>query len=91
MQRVENRAHRIIYGEHINCDCGSNSLQRRREDSSVKLLEAIIANKEHPLQSLIPEQMAYSGKLRNFQCRTDKRKYSFLPFTTLPINSDSHM
>ena len=91
MQRVENRAHRIIYGENITCNCGSNSLQRRREENSVKLLETIIADEKHPLRSLIPEQLANSGKLSNFPCRTDKRKYSFFPFTTLLINSDSHI
>ena len=86
IRRVEVRAHRIIFGDRLNCECNFDGLQRRREKLSLNLLDKILSNQEHLLHGRLPRSLSFGRRLANFPCRTNKRLHSFFPFTTLLHN-----
>ena len=88
LQRIENRAHRIIYGENKTCECGRNNLEERRFSLGKRLLQTMLQYPQHILKSALPNVLPRSKKLSNYVCRTEKRKNSFLPYVTILFNED---
>ena len=89
LQLVDNRAHRIIYGEERKCSCTRDVLATRREQIARKQMQRLLLDPEHNLSSRLPVRLAYSNRLNNFYCRTDIRKNSFFPYVTLLLNGAS--
>lgn len=89
LQRVENRAHRIIFeSKECHGHCGCNSLSQRRTKMATKLFTKIYNKRDHILRGLLPSRLPRSQKHSNFTCRTEKRKTSFFPFMTLFLNGN---
>ena len=86
IRRVEKRAHRLIFGDTVQCSCDLDGLVRRREDLSKRLFLKILFNKHHLLHDRLPSILKYSHRFSNFTCRTNKRQHSFFPFVTLLMN-----
>ena len=88
IERIDQRAHRLIFEQYDrNCSC-SGSLERRRAIIACKLFRKAALFKEHILHNMIPSRLQRCQKYRNCFCRTVKRRSSFIPFTTLLINGD---
>jgi hypothetical protein len=92
IQRVEKRAHRIIYGKDglVTCACSLDGLTKRRERLSRDPFLKINTNKQHLLHSHMPTLLPHSTRFTNFSCRTNKRQHSFFPYTTLLINASQN-
>lgn len=90
LQKVDNRAHRIIFHEDQNrtCPCTKNNIATRREQMSLKLFFNIEKNKSHPLHSLIPKRLKYTNHFNVQFCRTQKRQHSFIHYTTQLVNGN---
>ena len=86
LQRVDNRAHRIMFGDHRLCACKDDTLKKRREDLSLASLRKFLSCDEHILDDCLPKPSINPNRLRNFYCRTEKRRRSFFPFTTELFN-----
>ena len=89
LQRIEKRAHRLIYGNQkdIRCACDLDGYTRRREKICWKLFFQIIHNKDHLLHQRTPTPLPSSRRFCNFTCRTSKRQNSFFPYMTLLLNT----
>ena len=88
LQRIDNRAHRIIFGKEArSCDCPPNSVKLRRENLSKRLLQKLM-QQGGILSDCLPQALPRSKKLSNFFCRTERRRRSFFPFTTYLANTD---
>ena len=85
LQRIDNRAHRMMSIEKEQCGCGGNGLKERREALSLKLFRKIILDKRHILHKRLPRQLK-RNRLSNFYCRTKRRQRSFFPNLTLLWN-----
>ena len=85
LDRIDRRAHYIIYeqGER-NCNCTTLTERRRLMARTLYMKAADHSN--HILHSKIPKRLSRSFKFVNPFCRTEKRKTSFIPYTTLLIN-----
>ena len=88
LQRVDNRAHRLIYGDERHCSCGPHSLKERREEMGKQLLQKIISSPDHILKDKGPNILPHNRRFSAYYCRTDKRSKSFFPLTTHLINGD---
>ena len=87
LQKVDNRAHRIIFGDNPR-SCACLSLQERRNKLSMKLFSKISINSNHLLHKHIPKRLRTKRNLyKNFYCRTQKYSDSFFPFLTRLSNS----
>ena len=88
LQRVEKRAHRIIYGDDgdYKCNCCLDGFVKRREYLSMKLMQKVLKNEKHLLFPRMLKRLTHSNKLSNSSCRTSIRQNSFIPYTTLMIN-----
>ena len=96
LERLERRAHHVIFGESIEnkCSCNLDGFRRRRELLSMKLMSKIIEDVDHPLHKRMPPRLSHKNRLSNFMCRTSTRQNTFIPYTTLLINqsqSQSHL
>ena len=85
LEKFNRRAHRLICGS--DCDCirfPSLSSQRitRARHFFVKC-DSIVA---HPLHSLVPHRMYYSGHFRIPHVRSSRRLNSFIPFMCMLLN-----
>lgn len=90
LQKIDNRAHRIIFGKDArSCDCSSNSVKTRRERLSKNLLTKCLNSDGNILSNCLPTKLPRSGKLCNFFCRTERRRRSFFPLTTYLSNIDT--
>ena len=92
IERVQKRALRIIVPEYeynrAIQECGLKTLQQRRDDLCVRLIEQM-SEPSHKLHSLLPrkcsevkerETRTNSGKFYNFFCRTQRFKRSPLVY-----------
>lgn len=86
LQRIEKRAHKIIYGDSRRCSCGLDGFVTRREALSKEVFLKILKDKQHPLQDRMPKMLPNNNRFSNFICRTDKRQNSFFPSMTLYMN-----
>ena len=87
LRKVQRRAHRIIFGDDIRCDCTFDGFELRRATLSLKLFQNIMNNPRHILYHRTPKLMSRSHKLTSFYCRTSTRQHSFFPHATLLHNS----
>ena len=98
IERVQKRALRIIVPEHEHNlalqECGLKTLQQRRDDLCVRLIEQM-SEPLHKLHSLLPrkcsevkerETRTNPGKFYNFFCRTDRFKRSPLVYAIEKCN-----
>lgn len=93
MQKIDNRAHRIIFGKGERfCSCPPNSLKSRRETLSKDLLRKLIRQTKgrSTLFASLPQMLPRTGKLSNMYSRTERRRRSFFPFTTYLVNNDDY-
>lgn len=86
LQRIANRAHRMIYGNSLH-GCRCTKLTQRRE-----MLCNILFNKifktNHILHAKLPKPLRTKPNLlHNIPCRTQKRHNSFFPLVTRLHNS----
>ena len=89
IRRIERRAHKVIYGkDNFKCSCVIEGLIGRRRMLGVKLFHNIKNNKSHTLHFRTPSTLPHNTRFANFTCRTDKRKHSFFPYTTLLVNNN---
>lgn len=86
LQRIDKRAHRIISHDRRTCECGSNSLSKRREELSMTLFRKIMSSDHHILEESLPCALPHHNRLANFYCRTDRRQRSFFPQATFLWN-----
>ena len=86
IQKIEKRAHKIIYGDAKGCECALDGLVTRRQDLCKKLFLDILKNAEHPLHERMPNKLPHRNRFRNFACRTDTRLKSFFPYMSLLMN-----
>ena len=92
LQKLDNRAHRLIYNLYYGsnnvrlCQCKREEIQVRRNERGKKLFRQIASNKSHILHDRITKRMRSQYSV--FMCRTLKRKNSFFPYTTALINKD---
>ena len=87
LQRIDRRAHRIIFHENKrSCTCGDDCLSKRRETLSMVLFSKIILTDDHILRDCLPRTLQHSDRLSNFFCRTERRQRSFFPHLTLLWN-----
>ena len=88
LQRLEKRAHHIIFGESIlnKCSCNLDGFENRREHLSTNLMQKIFANKQHLVFRKMPNRLKHSNKLSNVICRTSVRQNTFIPYTALIMN-----
>ena len=88
LQRIDNRAHRIIYGENeFKCTCEKEYLKKRRTNQSVKLLRDAERNNSHPLHELLPDRLPRTNQFRLPFSRTQRRQDSFLPHVLALMNN----
>ena len=87
LQRVEKRAHRLIYGDERKCTCDLDGFTNRRIKLGEDLFSKIMKDENNMLHCLTPKVLPSSLRLSNFTCRTDKRKFSFFPYLTLLANN----
>lgn len=88
IERIDRRAHRIIFEEdERRCKC-SGSLEMRRASIACDLFNKAAVTKDHILHNKIPKRLEHTQKYTNQFCRTEKRKSSFFCFTTLLLNGD---
>jgi hypothetical protein len=87
LQRIDKRAHRIISYEKRICECGDDSVRKRREALSKSLFGKIVSCKEHILRECLPRPLPHQNRLANFCCRTARRQRSFFPHSTLLWNN----
>ena len=87
LHKVEKRAHRIIFGDHNECNCQMDGFIKRREKLSLRLFQKAISNPRHILHTKTPKRLTHSQRLTNFVCRTSKRQNSFFPYVTLLYNT----
>jgi hypothetical protein len=87
LEKFQNRAHRIICGNH--CDCHDfpplSCVRQRRAKTFLRSCESFT---EHPLHQIIPERLPRTGQFRLPVSRTSRRLRSFVPWTCLKANSD---
>ena len=89
LQRIDNRAHRIIFqNSPRQCHCISNTIQERRITTSKKLFTMIERTDKHILRDLIPCRLPKTNLYRNIFARTHKYKTSFIPYITEHLNND---
>jgi hypothetical protein len=91
LQKIEKRAHRIIY-EHLShraCNCELDGLKKRRENYSIKFMLKLLKQDSHILSPRMPKQLPHTKQLTNFFCRTTTRQNSFIPYTTIIINNQN--
>jgi hypothetical protein len=90
LQRIDNRAHRIIFNQDTlrTCTCSKDNVRTRRELMSLKLFKKIEMNKQHPLHFAVPKKMTYTKHLNVSFCRTQKYQDSFIHYTTLLSNAN---
>ena len=86
LQRIDKRAHRIMFSDQHLCSCERDSLRKRRELLSLKLFRKILSTKHHILEDCLPVPLPSSNRLRNFLCRTQRRQRSFFPQCTVLWN-----
>jgi hypothetical protein len=89
IQRIEKRAHRIIYGDNVKCNCALDGSIVRRETLSMDLFNRILKNPRHILHNKAPKHLPHQHRLSNILCRTSKRQNSFFPFSTLLYNNQA--
>ena len=81
LEKLQNRAHRIICGS--DCQCGKlTSLSDRRMARALTLFSQAAAT-ESPLHSLLPEKSSRSDRAIIPLCKTKRRQTSFIPFMIL--------
>ena len=88
IERIDKRAHWIIFedgGRKCNC---IGSLEQRRYTLASQLFRKISTLEDHVLNAKVPKRLRYCDKYQNPFCRTERRKNSFFPFMTLLINGD---
>lgn len=86
VQRIEKRAHRLIFGKNITCACDLDGFVKRRQNIAKKLFLNIQHNKQHLLHDQMPKRLPHSTRFSNFLCRTNKRQHSFFPYLTILLN-----
>ena len=90
LQRLDNRAHKLIWGNSTkNCKCDKEILRKRREKTSKDLFKCITKNQNHSLFQYLPQRMKCSRRYMTFFCRTEKRRNSFFPFVTELVGQDT--
>ena len=83
LQRIDNRAHRIIYGnQERTCGCTKHAIRERRENLGITTFVKMLWNPSHPLRDRLPDVLQRSRHLQNFYCRTSTRQSSFIPYAT---------
>ena len=91
LQRLDNRAHRLIFNEHRGserkrtCVCEKDWMRQRRQDQSLNLFKEIIETASHTLHLRLPKRRTNRFLLE--YCRTSQRQLSFLPFCCLMWNA----
>ena len=92
LEKVDRRAHRIIFKEDkdLKCTCNKDNIRKRREIMSLKLFLRAEKDVNHPLHSLIPERLKQSHHLNFPFCHTRKYQKSFIPCTTQLSNNLFH-
>jgi hypothetical protein len=88
LESIQRRAHIIICGRHCTCT-NFPLLQFRRIQHSIKLYNSAFSNPNHPLHFIIPPSSQRRSKSLFIQpvSRTTRRLNSFIPCTTIHINS----
>ena len=86
LQRIDKRAHRIMFYDKSICSCDIDSLKKRRELLSLKMFHEILRTKDHILRDLLPTSLPSGNRLRSFHCRTERRQRSFFPKCTILHN-----
>lgn len=89
LTRLTKRCHRIICHPDCHCDLLPDPNQSRRK-MCVKLYSKAALSQTHPLHCLIPPRLPISKKFRQPPAHTERRKNSFVPFTTELINNLSY-
>ena len=78
LERVQNRAHKIICGSST-CDCSNFlPLEYRRLMIGFDIFSSLSQDQNHPLHHLCPQRLAYSNKFTMPVCLTAMRSSSFL-------------
>lgn len=90
LEKIDKRAHRIIYGESASCacSCSSNNIERRRINLSRTFLRSIEKNVDHLLRGILPERLPRTGHYSLPYCRTHKYLHSFMPYMLAIANSE---
>ena len=88
LQRIDDRAHRIIFGARpYPCNC--QNINQRMQFLSVNLFNKITTHSKHLLHHNIPPHLRTKPKQhQNILCRTQKRNNSFFPLITRAINNE---
>ena len=86
IQKIEKRAHKIVYGDSMDCACVLDGCVARRFDLSKEFFLKILRDEQHPLHDRLPKMLPHNNRFANFTCRTDKRLNSFFPYVTLLMN-----
>ena len=98
-QKLDNRVHRLIYGEHCSdtvqkrkCNCPKpNNLLLRRQEQRLKLFTTILESPSHLLHSRLPRKSrptrTRTSRLILPYSRTALRRASFVPYCAQLWNS----
>ena len=96
-QKLDNRAHRLIYGKHYSdrvqkrkCNCPKrNNLLLRRQEQSLKLFTTILQSPSRILHSRLPSKSTRTRTSRLIlpYSRTALRRGSFVPYCAQLWNS----
>ena len=90
LQKLDNRAHRIIFGnDRQDWLCCCTTLLDRRIQLSTNLLHHIQKHPNHTLSNRVPHTLQFSGRYCIPFCRTEKRKASFFPFIVTHANGQT--
>ena len=88
IESLRKRCHRIICSPDCRCDL-LKSLTTRRNTFALKVFKQM-ANSNHILHHLIPEQLPRSNTYRMPYCKTNRRLKSFIPFCIQLYNNSSN-
>lgn len=87
LEKIQNRAHRIICGSS-QCDCGHFlPLSYRRQVIAFKLFLTIIKDSSHPLHRLLLPRMKHSGNFRLPNITSNSFEQSFIIAMSKMFNS----
>ena len=86
LNRIQERAHRLICS-HSSCQCGSfECLRSRRISSAIRLFVTASTHENHILHDIIPPRSSRSGRF--IQPPSDTKRFfkTFVPFITAQVN-----
>ena len=87
LEKFNRRAHRLICGSDCNC-IRFPSLSSQRVTRARHFFVKCDSIAAHPLHSLVPQRMYYSGHFQVPHVRSSRRLKSFFPFMSMLLNSD---